>query len=119
MIRKLLCGWFSSGAFDDAAKSLPGKNNRQYPSRMSRPRDCTFRRASSKNSKEVFPLLQLLITILLCSMFFKIRALSAPHQVPAYACYVFVLDSPTPSPLASRGRNGEKPKAHRSMDVLP
>jgi hypothetical protein len=57
MIRKLLCGWFSSGAFDDAAKSLLGTNNRQYPSRMSRPRDYTFRRASSKNSKEVFSLL--------------------------------------------------------------
>jgi hypothetical protein len=39
------------------AKSLLGTNNRQYPSRMSRPRDCTFRRASSKNSKEVFSLL--------------------------------------------------------------
>src|SRR4030095_13670347 len=38
------------------AKSLLGTNNRQYPSRMSRPRDCTFRRASSKNSKEVFSL---------------------------------------------------------------
>jgi hypothetical protein len=39
------------------AKSLLGTNNRQYPSRMSRPRDCTFRRASSKNSKEIFSLL--------------------------------------------------------------
>src|SRR5262249_48887958 len=119
MIRKRLCGSFPMGAFDGTAKSLLGTNNRQYPSLMSLPSDCTFRRASSKNSKEVFSLLQLLITILLCSMFFKIRTLSAPHQVPAYACYVFVLDSPTPLPLVSRGRNGEKPKAHRSMDVLP
>src|SRR5262249_23115595 len=39
------------------AKSLLGTPDWQYPPRMSRPRDCTFRRASSKNSKKVFSLL--------------------------------------------------------------
>src|SRR5262245_17599558 len=39
------------------AKSIRGTSDRQYPPRMPRPRDCSFRRASSKNSKEVFSLL--------------------------------------------------------------
>src|SRR5262249_53499668 len=35
------------------AKSILRTPDRQYSPRVSRPRDCTFRRASSKNSKEV------------------------------------------------------------------
>src|SRR5215467_1620829 len=39
------------------AKSIRRTPDRQYSPRVSRPRDCTFRRASSKNSKEVLSLL--------------------------------------------------------------
>src|SRR5262249_2986425 len=99
------------------AKSLRGTPNRQYPPRMSRPRDCTLRRASSENSKEVFSLLLFLITMLLCSMSFKIRVLSAQHLVPPGACCGLALVIPTLWPLPSRAHNDEIPRAHRLVDV--
>src|SRR5262245_45720287 len=57
MIRKLLRGWFSSGAFDDAAKSLRRKSNWKYPQRMSRSSDHHRRRSLAPSLARLFRLL--------------------------------------------------------------